>query len=431
MVWTADNPFESDDMAQQPAPAEGVYERVVGSGKWYARYYLNNKQVRKSFGRDREAAVAWVEGARTVKRSGKGFLPASAKQAIKTADELAADQAAAVLAASHNGVLFGELCDGLLKDIMANPDAEKRTAQPRFARIKRELGDRVAADLKPRELRDWLNDLRKESIYPKRPSGEEAQKVSPATFNRFRTQLSAIYSWGIREEMVSTNPIREVKGKPIGKQNIRWMDELEKAQLLAVLQKWVDACGPGHERRKKRMQHHIYEFEVGQKTGMRLSEQYTVTSDQVNLNRATIELTKAKNGDDRIVHLNEDVVAALRWLVANPMKRKSRSAAQPNHSPPNSVFSLGSPHGWFKKALKEAGIKPARWHDASRHTFCSNLAQDGVQTKAIMDAAGHKSVQSAIKYEHLHDAVVVSAVAGLTKAHASARALSQLSSQPA
>jgi hypothetical protein len=58
-------------MAKQPAPVEGVYERVVGTGKWYGRYYLNDSQVRKSFGRDWVAAVAWVEAARTVKRSGR------------------------------------------------------------------------------------------------------------------------------------------------------------------------------------------------------------------------------------------------------------------------------------------------------------------------------------------------------------------------
>ena len=108
-------------MGQRPAPVEGVYERVVESGNWYARYYVNNKQVRKSFGRDRAAAVRWVEEARTVKHSGKGFLPLSAKLAIKTADDLAADQAAAALAASQNGALLGELCDGLLKEIPGRP----------------------------------------------------------------------------------------------------------------------------------------------------------------------------------------------------------------------------------------------------------------------------------------------------------------------
>jgi hypothetical protein len=117
-------------MGQRPTPVEGVYERVVESGNWYARYYVNNKQVRKSFGRDRAAAVRWVEEARTVKHSGKGFLPLSAKLAIKTADDLAADQAAAALAASQNGALLGELCDGLLKEILDDPGKDHRTPPP-------------------------------------------------------------------------------------------------------------------------------------------------------------------------------------------------------------------------------------------------------------------------------------------------------------
>ena len=108
---------------------------------------MHTKLVRKSFGRDRKAAIKWVEQARSLLRKGEGIVPASAKQPIRTAVELAADQAASVLAAFQKGVLLGELCDGLLKEILDNPEADHRTPPSRIARIKRELGHRVATSL--------------------------------------------------------------------------------------------------------------------------------------------------------------------------------------------------------------------------------------------------------------------------------------------
>jgi hypothetical protein len=55
-------------MPRKAVPVEGVYEREEGSGLWYARFRVNGKLVRKSFGRNRPGAVRYVEKARTLGR---------------------------------------------------------------------------------------------------------------------------------------------------------------------------------------------------------------------------------------------------------------------------------------------------------------------------------------------------------------------------
>jgi hypothetical protein len=75
-------------MAKIAAYVEGVYERIPGSGIWHARYRQDGKLVRKSFGHNRAAAIAYVEKARTLKRTGEGFVPSTAKAAPKTKTEL-------------------------------------------------------------------------------------------------------------------------------------------------------------------------------------------------------------------------------------------------------------------------------------------------------------------------------------------------------
>lgn len=72
-------------MARKPKPVAGVYEREPGSDIWHARIRVSGKLVRKSFGKGtagRADAIAWVEKARTIKRTGEGVLPATAKRPV-------------------------------------------------------------------------------------------------------------------------------------------------------------------------------------------------------------------------------------------------------------------------------------------------------------------------------------------------------------
>ena len=185
------------------------------------RYRYPGKLVRKRIGA-LTAANAYIESLREARQSGGGTIPLSARGSFKTSAQLAVEATAAEaakVAAAQNGVLVGELCDGLLKELMETPEADHRTPPRRIARIKRELGQRVATSIQPQEIKKWLNSLRSESIYPKREESVFAPKVNPATANRLRTQLSAIYEFGRTEGLLPRaflNPVRDVKVKKIG-----------------------------------------------------------------------------------------------------------------------------------------------------------------------------------------------------------------------
>jgi hypothetical protein len=80
-------------MPEQPARVMGVYERVPGSDVWAARLRVKGKLVRKSFGRGpegRAAAIAWVEKAGMIRRTGEGILRMSAQEPVLTTEEVAA-----------------------------------------------------------------------------------------------------------------------------------------------------------------------------------------------------------------------------------------------------------------------------------------------------------------------------------------------------
>ena len=54
----------------------------------------------------------------------------------------------------------------------------------------------------------------------------------------------------------------------------------------------------------------------------------------------------------------------------------------------------------FEAALEKAGVPRIRIHDM-RHSFVSNLLMQGVDVKAAKELAGHRDIQTTMKYAHL------------------------------
>lgn len=378
-------------MAKQAAYVEGVYERVPGSGIWHARYRQDGKLVRKSFGRNRAAAVAYVEKARTLKRTGDGWVPSTAKASPKTKTELEN---------TASTVTLGELCDDLLRHIQSKPEVYKDQKNPpfRIGRIKKHFGHRPASTIRPFEIMDWL----------------EALDAKPATQNRYKATFSSIYRFGKQRDKVNVNPVRDVRQAPVNNGIIRYLRPEEEARLRAVLQAEVDACGPKNERRRMRLLHRIYELDIALGTGMRKGEQYGLRWGDVDFKARVIVLRDTKNKSSRTVPMIDDVVTAFEELKNLSLSRKDRSADQPNPSPKDVVFAIGDNKKWWESALKEAQIKNFRWHDL-RHTFCSRLAQAGASLKVIQEAAGHKTIAMSARYAHMDHTTLHNAMSVLNR----------------
>lgn len=386
-------------MPRPPVPVKGVYQRADDpSGNWYARLRIDGKLVKKSFGRDRAAAIDYVEKARTLRRAGEGYIPTTAKGIPKTAKELEATTGA-------SSVLLRELCDDLLRHIQSKPNAYKdqRNSPYRIGLIKKTFGDRPAASIRPYEIADWLDTLGK----------------APATLNRYKVTFSSIYRYGKQRDKIQVNPAREVTQQKLNNGVIRYLKPEEERRLRAVLQAAVDGCGPQNAQRRKRLLHRIYELDVALGTGMRKSEQYGLRWTDVDFDRRVITLRDTKNGSSRTVPMIEDVLFAFKQLKKLSLKRKDRASARPNVAPEDVVFGIGDNKKWWDGALKQARIKNFRWHDL-RHTFCSRLAQAGVSLKVIQEAAGHKTIAMSARYAHMDHTTLQKAMAVLNREQAGA-----------
>ncbi len=381
-------------MPRPPAPVKGVYQRDDDpSGAWYARIRVDGKLVKKSFGRDRAAAVEYVEKARTLRRAGEGHLPKSAKGLPKTAQEL-------ITMKNSEGVLVCELCDDLLRHIQSKPNVFKDQKNPphRIGLIRKEFGDRIATSVRPYEISDWLDGLDR----------------APATINRYRVTFSSIYRYGKQRDKIQVNPARDVGQQKLNNGVIRFLKPDEEQRIRTVLQEAADACGEQNERRKKRLLHRIYELDIALGTGMRKGEQYGLRWSDIDLDRRVITLRDTKNGSSRTVPMIDDVYRAFGALKKLALERKDRSVDRPNNAPADVVFGIGDNKKWWVATLKQAKVRNFRWHDL-RHTFCSRLAQAGVSLKVIQEAAGHKTIAMSARYAHMDHTTLQNAMAVLNR----------------
>jgi site-specific recombinase XerD len=346
--------------------------------------------------RGRADAIAWVEKARTIKRTGEGVLPTTAKSPVLTTAEVA-------VLGDPNAIAVGRLCDEFERYVKTHPEEYRDQINPpkRVAEIKAIFGERDAAKLKSSEIEDWLDDI------------QEKRNLANATINKMRGTFSMVYKHGKRKDLVDANPAVDVPLRDVGNGVERFLSAEEESRLRRVLQRNIDAHDPTrHPELRKQAIHRLLEFEVSLKSGMRRSEQYNLRWSDVDFERRIMRLKQTKNGKPRNAFMIDDVVGAMKRLHDLDLERRDRSGSQPNNSPKDVVFAKADNKKWWQSAMDEAKIKDYRWHD-NRHTFCSRLVQAGVHLKVVQEAAGHASIASTMRYAHFAPSQVVDAMAVL------------------
>jgi integrase len=124
--------------------------------------------------------------------------------------------------------------------------------------------------------------------------------------------------------------------------------------------------------------------------------------------------TKSRAGR-RVVGVPRQLMRALLVHKAHQDEERERAAdlwdeegwvfAQPNGKPTDPRIDYGE----WRKLLEEAGVRPARLHDA-RHTAATILLVLKVPTRAVMDVMGWSQASMASRYQHV-PAEVLSGIA--------------------
>jgi site-specific recombinase XerD len=246
---------------------------------------------------------------------------------------------------------------------------------------------------------NWFRDREAESIRPQEiearlSEAAEENDWTPATFNRYRALISLVYGLGIRNEKVHANPARLVRNRKENNVRVRFLTQEEETRLRAC----AEATCPEH----------LTELDLALHTGLRLSDMYGLTWENVNLSRRVLTVPRSKNGEMQHVPLNSAVLKALAELRkrGDGTGRVIRNL----HGEP-----LAGPRHWFEPAIKKARIRAFSWH-CLRHTFASRLVMAGVDLRTVQELLGHKSVAMTVRYSHLAPKHTLAAVERLVGA---------------
>jgi integrase len=328
----------------------GVFEREKGSGIWWVRFVdVDGKRKARCVGTFSDA-VDFYEA-----------------EKVRIRRRLVAP------IASHRGIRYDQLVDDALK-YSETDHRDQRVFEQRLEVTREKFGHRVADSITPAEISEWFADMIRERDW------------SPATVNRYRAAMSKAFKLGIQNRKLDNNPARLVPQRKESAGRIRFLSEDEETRLRNAL-KNRPLCVP--------------QLDLALHTGMRKSEQFSVTWDQVDFPQKYIHLSTTKNGSDRYVSLNSRSLQALKTL--------KEIHARLDLSPDATLFvswqkkPLSDPRKWFATACEEAKIQGVTWHTL-RHTFASRLVMAGVDLKTVQDLMGHKTIAMTARYAHLSPA---------------------------
>ena len=197
------------------------------------------------------------------------------------------------------------------------------------------------------------------------------ERWMPATYNRYRALLSAVFSLGIRNRKMIANPVRSTKHQAENNARVRYLTDEEEKRLMDH----VGANCPGREQ----------EIVVSLNSGMRRSEQY-VTPDcpdgglkwpYIDFRNDVITIPRSKHGESRYLPINS--------TLRETLKQLRKSANSPYVSP------VDPRDRWFPEVCGKAKIKGLTWH-CLRHTFASRLVMAGVGLLTVQELMVHKSI---------------------------------------
>jgi len=346
------------------AKHRGVFEHPAGSDIWWILYYdAAGRRHREKVGRWSAARDAYIQRKGEI-RAGR-FTSPSRKDRISfrtLAEEcLAAKKGRLAPLSHHNDTL-------------------------RLETLLEEFGTMPASGVTSTAIDDLLRKMK--------------ETRSGSTCNRYRSLLSSIFSFGVKEGKVEQNPVRTV---PKYKENDFRIRFLQDDEEIALRKEIRELC-PDREA----------ELDLALYTGIRRGEQFSMTWDAVDLGLGVITVS-GKTGR-RFVPVNPEARAALEKLYA-------RSAGSSSVIPERKADVDGQRdwRRWFETCLAEAKIENFTWHDL-RHTFASRLVMRGVDLRTVQELLGHKSILMTMRYAHLSPDHKAAAVAKLSPAAAPAPA---------
>lgn len=220
-----------------------------------------------------------------------------------------------------------------------------------------------------------------------------AEKKSTQTIHHYLKFLRHHLTLALRDDLIERSPFQKLRLPEPKNFRTRFYSPDERQKLYdAMPPEWRAAA------------------ELAGLTGLRWSEQFRMTREQVHVAEGFLELPTTKSGRPQARLLNDRAKS----LLAQQLQTHDLPWVYPNKSGTGPIN-----HGYFIRyvwmpARDAAGVTNARWNDW-RHTFASDLTMAGHSDRTVAHLMGHAGTNMVKRYAHLADQHLRNAIETVAK----------------
>jgi len=209
-------------------------------------------------------------------------------------------------------------------------------------------------------------------------------QLAATTINRRLHALKHFFDYLVIErQTLATNPVKPShllrQGRPLPKQ-------LSQDQVRTL---FTQITNP--------LDHALYLLML--RCGLRVSEVARLRRSDLDWEQQSLRIDQGKGRKDRVVYVSADALAALRRCLALRPATVPGEVLFWNQKRPHRALSSKGMQKKMERYAKAAGIK-ASCHSL-RHTFASNLLEEGAEVLSIKELLGHASMESSERYAKL------------------------------
>jgi site-specific recombinase XerD len=209
---------------------------------------------------------------------------------------------------------------------------------------------------------------------------QHRQGLAPATINRRLQALKHFFDFLIDQQLVGANPVKPSHMLRRGRALPKPLAQEPLAQLFAQIHYPMDRTL----------------FLLMLRCGLRVSEVAKLKVRDIDWAQQALRIDQGKGRHDRYVYLSADAMASLRECLQRRPGRVPGDAVFWNRKRPTRPLSVKAIQKKMARYATAAGVV-ASCHQL-RHTFASNLLEQGAEMVSIQELLGHTSITSSERY---------------------------------
>ena len=333
----------------------GIFEKVKGTGIFWARYYDADGREHRELVGPKGLAKKVYEKRKTEIRMGMFFPPKSKRKPVFVADILTEYET-------------------------YETESGKRAecGSKAHERIRDMFGAMKVDEVSRTSIEEWLRELNED--------------LSESRVNKHLTILRAAYNLALRREppKASRNPTFGIKALKENNKRTRILSPVEERALFKVLPK--DG---------------ILLPLTALDAGLRRSECLRLRVKDIDFTSDMIHVVIAKSGEGRSIPMPKTLRAVMLVRCNALIKAGEKAGLSPTAVVEQYLFQ--APGGGYlynfdtrvwRPAITKARLVDFHFHDL-RHTYASRLVQGGVDLRRVQILLGHKSLKTTERYAHL------------------------------